>query len=588
MPSNWMDDHIGDEGTPRPGFENELAGALQREWRGVAHPRWRLALWGAAAAALLVGTIVVATRDGDRTVTPVDTTTPDSAVTEPSVDETVVSVNPSGTSMVAIGDSVMAGAVAELNARGVTVDVGENRGPDGVLQAVDVLVADGVIGLDTSLVVHVGLSGPISAEQLDAIVDAVPIEASVGVVTVVAPVEWAANNNEAIRQLPVRHPNVRVYEWGPVAESVELCADQVHVSCNPAAVAAYVGLLLNALGNGSEPTTTAVESTVPGDPLAPVNVVRTYLGALADGRYLDAARLLSDGGLELEARADVRPLFSEPYGLVPGQASVENVALALERWCARSICDAPFEVTQSDGYRQIATYDYGGQPRASTFVGSSYEGQPVVYGLPLQARPQYQWVECPTESVRRVTWADLDGDGWWEQLVVQSFDIAGSELGGGRNVITACGSQVEMEPFELIDGEGAWVYAVNPDLEGPDDLLIGSVPPFPSGTVYRYDGTRLVATEATFGFITPMVDQPGHSTGCRDLDGDGVMDLVNHAFRYLGGTDLSNSAQLMADVTPASGGATERITFDLPTDADVAFEVVVGYCNGLPVMTDGG
>ena len=586
MPSEWMDQHMGAEGEPRPGFEDALANDLRREWRGGANPRWRIALWGAAAAALLVGVIVVATRDGDRTVTPVDTTVPATATTEPSVDETMVQVSPGGSSMVAIGDSVMAGAAVELNARGVTVDASESRGPIGTLEVVDVLVVDGVIGRDTSLVIHVGLNGPISAEQFDAIVDAVPIEVSVGVVTVVAPVEWADENNEAIRQLPARHPNVRVYEWSTVAESVELCADQVHVSCNPAAVEAYVGLLMSALEDDSD-TTTTVTSTTSGNPLAPVEVVGTYLSALADGRYLDAAKLLSDGGLELEARADVRPLFSAEYGLVPGQATLENVAAALEKWCARSMCEAPFEVTQSDGFRQIATYDYGGQQRASTFVGGSYEGQPVVLGLPLQARPQYQWVECPTEAVSRVTWADLDGDGWWEQLVVQSFDIEGSEMGGGRNVITACGSQVDMEPFEMIDGEGVWVYAVNPDLEGPDDLLIGSVPPFPSGSVYRYDGTRLVATEGTFGFITPMVDQPGHSTGCRDLDQDGVPELVNNTFRYLGGSDLSTSTQLMTEVTPSVGGVAERITFELPAEVDAAFELVVGYCNGLPVMTDG-
>ena len=81
MPSDWMDDHVGSEGTPRAGFEGELARDLQREWRGGANPRWRIALWGVAASALLVGVIAVATRDGSRIVTPVDTTTPDSAVT---------------------------------------------------------------------------------------------------------------------------------------------------------------------------------------------------------------------------------------------------------------------------------------------------------------------------------------------------------------------------------------------------------------------------------------------------------------------------------------------------------------------------
>ena len=261
-------------------------------------------------------------------------------------------------------------------------------------------------------------------------------------------------------------------------------------------------------------------------------------------------------GSSSEARADLRPLFDEAYGLVPGQATIENLALALERWCQRSVCSAPFEVTQSDGFRQIATFDYGATPRASTFVGSVYEGQPGVYGLPLQAPPQYQWVACPTENVRRVTWADLDGDGWWEQLVVQTI---GDQ---GRNVITACGTQVQMEPFEMVDGEGLWVYAVTPTVGGGDFLLIGSVPPYPAGTVYMFDGTRLVDQHGTFAFRPPMNGEPGRSTGCGTGE-PGTPALLNHTFEYVGGTDLSTSTALAGFSTNTLGDVIETTPFRL-------------------------
>lgn len=424
MPSNWMDDHVGDEGTPRPGFEDQLATELRREWRGAANPRWRLALWGAAAAALLVGVIVVATRDGDRTVTPVDTTVPTTDVTSSIVD-TVVDVTETST-----------------------------------------------------------------------------------------------------RDTPETLPD-------------------------------------------------------PDPDDAGLTAVIDYLDALSRGDYMAAATLLGRGGLDWESRPDIRPLYRPEYGLVPGQSTAEALASALERWCARSLCVAPTTVGEWGFGTMRATFVVDGVERSSLFTGYLDEGLPAVQWLPLQAPPADELgvVPCPDDAVMRRAWADLDGDGWMEQLIVSGPGD------GATNIMVVCGTTLRVEEFEFADGEGLWVYAVNPEQEGGDFLLLGSVPPFPAGSVYRLEGDRIVATEGTFGFITPMVDEPGRSTGCRDLGNDGVMELVNNTFRYLGGTDLSNSTQLMADVTPVFGGVTERITFDLPVETDAAFDVIVGTCHGLPVMT---
>lgn len=425
MPSDWMDDHVGDEGTPRPGFEDELAGALRREWRGAAHPRWRPALWGAAAAALLVGVIVVATRDDRRTVTPVDTTTAETASPDTTAGEATTPTDPETS----------------------TVDTPET--------------------------------------------------------------------------LPDPDPDD-----------------------------------------------------------AGLTAVADYLDALGRGDYLVAATLLGRGGLDWESRPDIRPLYRPEYGLVPGQSTTEALAAALERWCARSICVAPTTVGEwGDRGAMRATFEVGGTERSSLFTGYLDEGLPAVQWLPLQQPPAYEWVPCPDDAVMRRAWADLDGDGWMEQLVVTG------PAENGVNRLVVCGTTLRVEEFEFVDGEGLWVYAVNPALTGPDLLLLGSVPPFTAGSVYRLEGDRIVATEGTFSFITPMVDEPGRSIGCRDVDTDGVMDLANIAYLYIDGTDLSNSAQLVADFTPVAGGMTERNFFDLPADTDAAFDAIIGTCHGLPVMT---
>lgn len=426
MPSDWMDDHVGSEGSPRAGFEGELARDLQREWRGGANPRWRIALWGVAAAALLVGVIVVVTRDGSRTVTPVDTSTIDSEVSATTTGEATTVADPETS----------------------TVDTPETL-PD---------------------------------------------------------------------------PD-------------------------------------------------------PGD--LGFTAVADYLDALGRGDYAAAAELLGRGGLDWESRPDIRPLYRPEYGLVPGRSTTEALAAALQQWCTRSTCVAPTSLGEWGFGKVRAVFDLGGVERVAMFVGYLDEGLPAVQGLPLQQPPAYQWVPCPDDGVMRQAWADLDGDGWVEQLVVTG------PAENGVNFLVVCGTDLVVEEFEFVDGEGLWVYAVNPTQEGGDLLLLGSVPPFPAGSVYRLEGNRIVATEGTFGFITPMVDEPGRSTGCAPVADGGGDALVNHTFRYVGGTDLSTATQLAGTTRNVFG---DRIvetpfTFDLPDEADAAFDVIVGTCHGLPVMT---
>jgi peptidoglycan/LPS O-acetylase OafA/YrhL len=165
--------------------------------------------------------------------------------TEPSTTTTL----PPPKANVAIGESVMVGAKSQLESQGVVVNAKENRGPDGVKNAILQLVQEGVIGQGTTVVVQVGTNAPVSDKQFDAIVAAVPTNAA-GIVfeTVRAPVEWVPGNNERIAALPSRYPQVRVIDWNAESQKIELCPDGIHITCSKVAGDFYANLILTELG----------------------------------------------------------------------------------------------------------------------------------------------------------------------------------------------------------------------------------------------------------------------------------------------------------------------------------------------------
>ena len=151
---------------------------------------------------------------------------------------------------VAIGESVMAGAVSQLETAGVLVQVKEGRGPEGVKNAVVLLRDARDIGAGTAIVMQVGTNAPLTQSELDAIMTEVPTEAA-GVVfmTIHADKEYVPANNELIRALPTKYPNVSVIDWDVKSAEVELCADGIHISCNGSGPATfYTNLILEAFG----------------------------------------------------------------------------------------------------------------------------------------------------------------------------------------------------------------------------------------------------------------------------------------------------------------------------------------------------
>lgn len=126
-------------------------------------------------------------------------------------------------------------------------------------------------------------------------------------------------------------------------------------------------------------------------------------------RYEDAAKLLGEGGLPLEARSDLRP-FLNANGQIP------DLAGSLRAWCEFALCELPTALTSADVPVQVAaTFAAGGVERTSMFVPGFFEGSRSVRGLPLQlpaGSSLADTVQCPTQPVKDTADVDLNGDGW--------------------------------------------------------------------------------------------------------------------------------------------------------------------------------
>jgi len=149
---------------------------------------------------------------------------------------------------VAIGESVMLGAVPQLQAGGFTVNAAVSRNGDTVATVVGQMRAAGELG-DT-VVIQTGTNGPVSSATYQQIMSFLPPDQVPHVLflTVSAPRGYIAGNNELIRALPQTYPNVQVVDWEATAPTVSLCGDHVHVSCGGGAAQAYANLIFTALG----------------------------------------------------------------------------------------------------------------------------------------------------------------------------------------------------------------------------------------------------------------------------------------------------------------------------------------------------
>lgn len=149
------------------------------------------------------------------------------------------------TGLLAIGESVMIGATTELRAAGFVVDAKEGRGPEGARLAIQRHLDDGT--LPDTVVIQVGTNAPLRQEEIDAILDLL-VGRTVVMLTVHAPdIAYIDANNELIRALHERYPNVTVADWDAAVDggSITLTSDGIHLGQFGAAP--YVQLIVDAL-----------------------------------------------------------------------------------------------------------------------------------------------------------------------------------------------------------------------------------------------------------------------------------------------------------------------------------------------------
>jgi peptidoglycan/LPS O-acetylase OafA/YrhL len=147
------------------------------------------------------------------TVAPTTPAPPPAVAVDPAVDQCTLTPIPK----LAIGDSVMLGAAAQLNAAGFCVDAIESRafinGVDDVMR----LHAAGKLG--QIVVVALGTNGPIGNGQLTALMNELGGVPLVVMVTTKADRDYVARNNDRIRAMPATWPNVKVVDWANLAAS---------------------------------------------------------------------------------------------------------------------------------------------------------------------------------------------------------------------------------------------------------------------------------------------------------------------------------------------------------------------------------
>jgi hypothetical protein len=251
-------------------IDRRIAMTAHRQ-RAVVAPRrslWSLAV-AASAGALLVVALVWVTGHGDGGVRPAGpvpastaaspsspASTEAAQVTAPSSSDVVAAATPTSVPApppppVAIGESVMLGARAQLQAGGFAVVAEISHQADWIVDTVARLRAEGRIGTD--VVVQVGTNGQTTPEQLDEIMSYLPADEvpTVVLLTVRAPGKgWIDGNNEHIWALQGRYPNVKVLDWKGLVDSGQIpgmAGDGAHLGTE-AAKQTYANYIFSMIG----------------------------------------------------------------------------------------------------------------------------------------------------------------------------------------------------------------------------------------------------------------------------------------------------------------------------------------------------
>ncbi|CAB4660730.1 unannotated protein [freshwater metagenome] len=147
----------------------------------------------------------------------------------------------------ALGDSVMLGSAKKLTAQGIVVDAVKSRQVREGLQVINYYTSIGQLG--DNVVIHLGTNGSTTTETFHQLMEPMANVKRVVVLTVRVPRRpYQQANNDIIRALPARFPNVTVVDWHELSKDNKswFAGDGVHL--NGAGQDAYVAAILAALG----------------------------------------------------------------------------------------------------------------------------------------------------------------------------------------------------------------------------------------------------------------------------------------------------------------------------------------------------
>lgn len=205
----------------------------------LAIPLW--SGWSLATAEVVADEITRGLDDNEGSVTRITTTTVQAGAS------TVAPTKKLPFDVFAVGDSVMLGAAKKLTSMGLTVDAAKNRQVIEALQIFNYYASTGELG--ENIVVHLGTNGTTKASSFESILEPLARVDRLVVLTVRIPgQQYETINNDIIRGLPSRFPNVVLLDWWALsADKPEwFTKDGVHL--NDEGRDNYVRLILGAFG----------------------------------------------------------------------------------------------------------------------------------------------------------------------------------------------------------------------------------------------------------------------------------------------------------------------------------------------------
>ena len=149
---------------------------------------------------------------------------------------------------VALGESVMLGAITNLQNGGFFVDALKGRQGPAMAELVETMRANSQLG--DVVVIQIGTNGAISWDDLTRIMAQLPpnLTSKVVFLTVHVPKKWQDGNNLLIQDLPAHYPNVTVVDWNFASMGTTLCSDGTHIACGGGAAQYYSNLIFDAIG----------------------------------------------------------------------------------------------------------------------------------------------------------------------------------------------------------------------------------------------------------------------------------------------------------------------------------------------------